>query len=61
MAQRDFFMHCYPDTHTLPWDRMTTAGYTGRAAAAENLAAGYTTPEAVMASWMTSPYGHRGR
>ena len=38
---------------------MTTAGYTGRAAAAENLAAGYTTPEAVMASWMTSPYGHR--
>jgi len=57
MADRDFFMHCDPDTLTLPWDRMVSAGYS-YSTAAENIAAGYTTPEDVMAGWMASP-GHR--
>jgi len=57
MAGRDFFAHCDPDTQTLPWDRMTAAGYTWNAAA-ENIAAGQSTPETVMAAWMASS-GHR--
>jgi uncharacterized protein YkwD len=57
MASRDFFAHCDPDTGTLPWDRMEDAGYFW-SAAGENIAAGYTTPEAVMAGWMAST-GHR--
>lgn len=58
MADRNFFMHCDPDNGTLPWNRMTTAGYVGWASAAENIAAGYTTPAAVMTGWMNSS-GHR--
>lgn len=54
MASRDFLMHCDPDTKTLPWDRMAAAGYTGFSAAAENLAGGPSTPEAVVALWMGS-------
>ncbi len=57
MADRDFFAHCDLDTHTLPWDRMTAAGYFWNAAA-ENIAMGQTTPAGVMSSWMDSP-GHR--
>lgn len=58
MATRNFFAHCDVDTKTLPWDRMTAAGYTPWSAAAENIAAGYTTPAAVMTGWMNSS-GHR--
>ena len=58
MAERDFFAHCDLDTGSMPWDRMTDAGYTGWSYAAENIAAGYSTPEAVMAAWMGSS-GHR--
>lgn len=58
MAGQDFFMHCDPDTMTWPWDRMTAAGYIWNDAA-ENIAAGYTTPADVVAGWMASPYGHR--
>jgi uncharacterized protein YkwD len=58
MAQRDFFAHCDLDPpHTLPWDRMTAAGYTWWYAG-ENIAAGQTTPSAVMTTWMNSS-GHR--
>ena len=39
-------------------DRPLQAGYTGWLALGENIAAGQTTPEAVMAAWMASP-GHR--
>jgi uncharacterized protein YkwD len=39
-------------------DRVGQAGYSGWNALAENIAAGYPTPEAVVAGWMASP-GHR--
>jgi uncharacterized protein YkwD len=39
-------------------DRIGQAGYTGWTAIAENIAAGYPTPDAVVAGWMASP-GHR--
>jgi uncharacterized repeat protein (TIGR01451 family) len=58
MAVRNFFAHCDLDTGTKPWDRMTAAGYTGWSYAAENIAAGYATPAAVMTAWMNSS-GHR--
>jgi uncharacterized protein YkwD len=57
MGDRDFFAHCDPDTNTLPWDRMSAAGYQ-YSAAGENIAAGYGTPAQVMAGWMNST-GHR--
>jgi len=57
MAGRNFFAHCDPDTKTLPWDRMVDAGYFW-SFAGENIAAGYSTPEDVMAGWMGSA-GHR--
>ena len=40
-----------------PWDRIKTAGY-DFSQAAENLAAGHTTPEGAIAGWINSP-GHR--
>ena len=40
MANRDFFMHCDPDTNTWPWDRMVAAGYIW-SDAAENIGAVY--------------------
>ena len=40
-----------------PGDRMTRAGY-GWSKAAENVAAGYASPESVVNGWMKSP-GHR--
>jgi len=58
MAQRDFMAHCDPETMTLPWDRMSAAGYNW-STAAENIAAGYSSPAAVVAGWMASS-GHRG-
>src|SRR5215813_2915328 len=39
-------------------DRLEQAGYIGWTAIGENIAAGYTTPEAVVAGWMSSE-GHR--
>jgi uncharacterized protein YkwD len=50
------FKHNGPDGHT-PFQRMTAAGY-AYSLAAENIAAGQPTPDAVMAAWMASP-GHR--
>lgn len=57
MADRDFFDHCDLDTKDDPFDRMENAGYLWTSAA-ENIAAGYSTPEDVMDAWMASP-GHR--
>jgi uncharacterized protein YkwD len=56
MAARNFFDHNNPDGKS-PFDRMTAAGYRYRMAA-ENIAAGYATPQAVVDGWMNSP-GHR--
>ncbi|MGI9149681.1 MAG: CAP domain-containing protein [Chloroflexota bacterium] len=39
-------------------DRLGQAGYTGWSALGENIAAGYSTPDAVVAGWMASA-GHR--
>ncbi|CAM2006939.1 CAP domain-containing protein [Acanthopleuribacter pedis] len=57
MAVRDFFAHCDLDTRSSMGDRMTAAGYAWNSAG-ENIAAGQTTPEAVMTAWMNSS-GHR--
>lgn len=57
MGQRNFHMHCDPDTLTSPGNRIAAAGYSA-STSAENIAAGYGTPEAVMAGWMSSS-GHR--
>lgn len=57
MAERDFFMHCDPDTGLNPFQRMSQGGYAWNAAA-ENIAAGQSTAQAVMQAWMNSP-GHR--
>ncbi len=54
MATRDFFAHCDVDTKTSHGDRMTAAGYFWHAAG-ENIAAGQTTPQSVMDTWMGSP------
>ena len=56
MAINNIFGHSGSNGSS-PWDRMDAAGYP--AGAAENVAAGQTTAEAVMESWMRSP-GHRG-
>jgi len=55
MALRDFVSHENPDGATLV-DRALAEGYPA-AALAENIAAGYATPEAVVDAWMASP-GH---
>ncbi len=57
MATRDFFAHCDVDTGDSPWDRMMDAGYYFNGAA-ENIAAGYSSPAAVVQAWMNSS-GHR--
>jgi uncharacterized protein YkwD len=57
MGVRNFFAHCDPDTLTMPGDRMVAAGYSPNSWA-ENIAAGYSTPAAVVAGWMASS-GHR--
>lgn len=56
MALQDFFSHTGIDGSTMV-QRIQTTGYQF-SSAAENIAAGYTTPEQVVAGWMESP-GHR--
>ena len=56
MAFNDFFSHTGSNGST-PWDRIHATGYQ-YSLAAENIAAGYSTPEAVVQGWMDSP-GHR--
>jgi uncharacterized protein YkwD len=55
MVERDFFSHENPDGDEMA-DRVDAVGYAW-SALGENIAAGQTTPEDVMASWMNSP-GH---
>ena len=56
MINRKFFSHDNPDGLS-PFDRMKAAGISYRTAA-ENIAYGQKTPEAVMNAWMNSS-GHR--
>ena len=56
MATLDYFSHTSLDGRT-PADRITAAGYPWNTYG-ENIAAGYSTPEAVMLGWMNSS-GHR--
>ena len=55
MARRDYFSHTSLDGRS-PWDRIEAQGY--QAGSGENIAAGYSTPAAVMDAWMKST-GHR--
>jgi len=55
MALRDFVHHVNPDGATMV-DRVEAEGYPWWELA-ENVAAGYTTPQNVVAAWMASP-GH---
>ena len=57
MALNDFFSHTGSDGSSVT-DRMETAGYINWWTAAENIAAGQTTPAEAMTSWMNSD-GHR--
>ncbi|MCP5425947.1 MAG: S-layer homology domain-containing protein [Gammaproteobacteria bacterium] len=57
MGARNFFSHCDLDTNTSPGDRAENAGYHWNYVG-ENIAAGQSTPESVMNTWMNSS-GHR--
>ena len=56
MVARDFFAHTNPDGDS-PFDRMRAAGI-AFSSAAENIAWGYPTGQAVLAGWLDSD-GHR--
>lgn len=56
MIERDFFAHDNPDGET-PFDRMKNAGI-AYWTAGENIAAGQSSPQAVVDAWLNSP-GHR--
>jgi hypothetical protein len=56
MAQQDFFSHTGKDG-SQAWDRAKRVGYEANAMG-ENIAAGQTTPKAVVDGWINSP-GHR--
>ncbi len=56
MAAKGYFSHTGQDGRS-PFDRMKAAGYSYRLAA-ENIAAGQRTPQAVVTAWMNSS-GHR--
>lgn len=56
MHDNHYFSHTSP-TYGSPFDMLTSFGISYRAAG-ENIAMGYSTPEAVMDGWMNSP-GHR--
>jgi uncharacterized protein YkwD len=55
MLARNYFSHDSPDGAD-PSDRARREGYPS--GVGENIAAGYPTPQAVVAAWMDSP-GHR--
>ena len=56
MQDRMYFSHTTLGSNLSPFQRMTSAGYSYRAAA-ENIAAGYTTPQQVVDGWIGS-VGH---
>ncbi len=53
MAEHDFFGHKGHDLSS-PWERIEAAGYETWTVLAENIAAGYATPEEVVRAWMDS-------
>jgi uncharacterized protein YkwD len=55
MATKNYFSHTGLDG-SRPWDRVSRQGYAW-SAVGENIAAGYTTPEAVVQGWLKSA-GH---
>lgn len=57
MGLDNFFAHCNLDNMSTPGSRMQAAGYSYNSAA-ENIAAGYGSPSAVISGWMNSS-GHR--
>jgi len=57
MARQNYFSHTSLDGRQF-YQRITAAGYS-YSTCGENIAAGYSTPQAVMSAWMNSP-GHRG-
>jgi len=56
MVTRGFFSHTNPDGES-PFDRLSAAGV-AYSSAAENIAWGYPTAEAVLSGWLGSP-GHK--
>ena len=56
MAKRNYFGHYTPEGKS-PVDRVVAAGYMNWKCVGENIAAGYTSPEAVFEKWKSSP-GH---
>ena len=58
MIERGFFSHIDPETGFGPGQRALQAGYLFLSVG-ENLAAGQTSPDAVMDDWMVSTEGHR--
>jgi uncharacterized protein YkwD len=56
MATQNYFSHTSLDGRTFD-QRIRDAGYTAPTALGENIAAGYSTPQAVVDGWMTST-GH---
>lgn len=56
MAVGDYFSHTGKNG-SQPWDRAKVVGYEAQSMG-ENIAAGYSTPEAVVQGWIDSP-GHR--
>lgn len=57
MATQNYFSHSSKDGRS-PFDRIAQAGYPGNTGQAENIAAGHTTPKAVVQGWMNSA-GHK--
>lgn len=53
MSVNDFVGHTGSDGSAF-WERMTRAGYVNISCAAENIAAGFTTPQDVLNAWMGS-------
>ncbi len=56
MSKRHYFSH-FSLTGKSPWDRMNAAGYRNWTNAGENIAAGQSSPAAVVKAWLRSP-GH---
>ncbi len=54
MAAHNFIDHCDFETGSTFWKRIEQAGFADWAITGENIAAGYTSPEDVVAGWMQS-------
>ncbi len=64
MARRNYFAHDDAANSATgapsrsPWDRLEACGWTTGGTRAENIAAGYSSPQDVITGWLNSP-GHR--